>query len=200
MIVKDANRQDCYLVGPTEIFLNAPCSFLYQEQTEVVPTFGLDYATPAPASDTFDSYEGYIEAPNPNFSEEDIDLPTPTFSQEDLENLGFLAVIPDDHDKGAADLATTSASVANQESAYQKTTTASTNPVAATLSQDPMLDSPKIPRPPNAYILYRKDHHPIVKAANPGIHNNGICKFHDVHLIMPFHLLALAPFSPMTLQ
>ncbi|MBE3042342.1 hypothetical protein IMZ48_07125 [Candidatus Bathyarchaeota archaeon] len=31
-------------------------------------------------------------------------------------------------------------------------------------------------RPPNAYILYRKDHHEEVKAANPGISNNEICK------------------------
>lgn len=37
-------------------------------------------------------------------------------------------------------------------------------------------DVQRIPRPPNAYILYRKDHHHIVKAANPGIHNNEICK------------------------
>nr|AXQ39867.1 HMG-box protein [Pyricularia oryzae]BAC65094.1 MAT1-2-1 [Pyricularia grisea] len=34
----------------------------------------------------------------------------------------------------------------------------------------------KIPRPANAYILYRKDWHPIVKSANPGIHNNEISK------------------------
>ncbi|PTB70489.1 mating type protein MATa1 [Trichoderma citrinoviride] len=32
----------------------------------------------------------------------------------------------------------------------------------------------KIPRPPNAYILYRKDRHNMVKAANPGITNNEI--------------------------
>lgn len=31
-------------------------------------------------------------------------------------------------------------------------------------------------RPPNAYILYRKDHHEDVKNANPGISNNEICK------------------------
>jgi len=34
----------------------------------------------------------------------------------------------------------------------------------------------KIPRPPNAYILYRRDHHNAVKEANPGMHNNDICK------------------------
>ncbi|KAL1866072.1 hypothetical protein VTK73DRAFT_4923 [Phialemonium thermophilum] len=32
----------------------------------------------------------------------------------------------------------------------------------------------RIPRPPNAYILYRKDNHHKVKAENPGIHNNEI--------------------------
>lgn len=37
--------------------------------------------------------------------------------------------------------------------------------------------SSKIPRPPNAFILYRKAHHEAVKVANPGIHNNQICKF-----------------------
>jgi hypothetical protein len=34
----------------------------------------------------------------------------------------------------------------------------------------------KIPRPPNAYILYRKDKHTEVKAQNPNLHNNEICK------------------------
>ena len=33
---------------------------------------------------------------------------------------------------------------------------------------------PKIPRPPNAFILYRKEYHPILKAANPSYHNNDI--------------------------
>ena len=35
----------------------------------------------------------------------------------------------------------------------------------------------KIPRPPNAYILYRKERHNSVKDANPGITNNEICKY-----------------------
>lgn len=38
----------------------------------------------------------------------------------------------------------------------------------------------KIPRPPNAYILYRKDRHNLVKAANPGITNNEICKLSSI--------------------
>ncbi|EQL36520.1 HMG domain-containing protein, variant 4 [Blastomyces dermatitidis ER-3] len=32
----------------------------------------------------------------------------------------------------------------------------------------------KIPRPPNAFILYRQHHHPLVKASHPGFHNNEI--------------------------
>src|SRR5436190_22350846 len=34
----------------------------------------------------------------------------------------------------------------------------------------------KIPRPPNAFILYRQHHHPFVKATYPEYHNNDICK------------------------
>ncbi|QSS53977.1 HMG box protein [Histoplasma capsulatum var. duboisii H88] len=32
----------------------------------------------------------------------------------------------------------------------------------------------KIPRPPNAFILYRQHHHPLVKATHPDFHNNEI--------------------------
>ncbi|MCJ1323159.1 hypothetical protein MMC15_008513 [Xylographa vitiligo] len=32
----------------------------------------------------------------------------------------------------------------------------------------------KIPRPPNAFILYRQAHHPVIKALYPEIHNNQI--------------------------
>jgi hypothetical protein len=34
----------------------------------------------------------------------------------------------------------------------------------------------KVPRPPNAFIIYRKDWHSTVVGANPGVHNNAICK------------------------
>ncbi|KAI7282575.1 hypothetical protein KC345_g3440 [Hortaea werneckii] len=34
--------------------------------------------------------------------------------------------------------------------------------------------SPKVPRPPNAFIIYRKDWHARVVAENPGLHNNAI--------------------------
>lgn len=33
-----------------------------------------------------------------------------------------------------------------------------------------------VPRPPNAYILYRKERHQIVKNKRPDITNNEICK------------------------
>lgn len=35
----------------------------------------------------------------------------------------------------------------------------------------------KLPRPPNAFILYRQHHHPLVKGQHPDYHNNQICKF-----------------------
>ncbi|UNI24397.1 hypothetical protein JDV02_010146 [Purpureocillium takamizusanense] len=48
-------------------------------------------------------------------------------------------------------------------------------PITATLISAPIPPKHlKIPRPPNAYILYRKERHHLVKAANPGITNNEI--------------------------
>jgi hypothetical protein len=41
----------------------------------------------------------------------------------------------------------------------------------------------KISRPPNAYILYRKDKHPRIEADYPGIRNNEICEFTRENLI-----------------
>jgi hypothetical protein len=34
----------------------------------------------------------------------------------------------------------------------------------------------KVPRPPNAFIIYRKHHHASTAAAHPGVHNNQICE------------------------
>lgn len=34
----------------------------------------------------------------------------------------------------------------------------------------------KVPRPANAFILYRQHKHPVIKAQFPGIVNNDICK------------------------
>ena len=37
--------------------------------------------------------------------------------------------------------------------------------------------TPKVARPPNAFILYRQHHHPLLKSQHPDLHNNQICKF-----------------------
>lgn len=42
-------------------------------------------------------------------------------------------------------------------------------------SEDVAKASKKVPRPPNAFIIYRKEWHPTIVAANPGLHNNDIC-------------------------
>ena len=34
----------------------------------------------------------------------------------------------------------------------------------------------KVPRPPNAFILYRQHHHPLIKQAQPELTNNQICE------------------------
>ena len=34
----------------------------------------------------------------------------------------------------------------------------------------------KTPRPPNAFILYRQRHHPLLRAKYPALHNNQICQ------------------------
>lgn len=34
----------------------------------------------------------------------------------------------------------------------------------------------KVPRPPNAFILYRKHYHSILKEQDPNMHNNDICE------------------------
>ena len=51
-------------------------------------------------------------------------------------------------------------------------------PVVASSSaraQSPQSDGEKIPRPANAWIMYRKHHHASFVTANPGVHNNQIC-------------------------
>jgi membrane-anchored protein YejM (alkaline phosphatase superfamily) len=50
-------------------------------------------------------------------------------------------------------------------------------PLAANNNNSPAAAKEKIPRPPNAFILYRKFHHPSIVAQHPGIHNNAVCKF-----------------------
>jgi len=43
--------------------------------------------------------------------------------------------------------------------------------------------SPKIPRPPNCFILYRQSFHHEVKAANPGVSNNEICEYFPIAFV-----------------
>lgn len=54
----------------------------------------------------------------------------------------------------------------------------------------------KIPRPPNAFIIYRQEHHAGTVANNPTLRNNDICKFIMFHLSILnsnlFKLLSLA--------
>ncbi|KAL2015077.1 hypothetical protein VTK56DRAFT_6337 [Thermocarpiscus australiensis] len=67
----------------------------------------------------------------------------------------------------------------------------------------------KIPRPPNAYILYRRDKHNKVKAENPNLHNNEIsvitgamwkgeprevrAEYHQKAMEIKAHLMAIYP-------
>jgi hypothetical protein len=65
----------------------------------------------------------------------------------------------------------TTISVASHEGmAGIKSVGAPTKPRAASAKP------PKIPRPPNAFILYRQHHHPKVKEAYPDLSNNEICE------------------------
>ena len=50
----------------------------------------------------------------------------------------------------------------------------------------------KIPRPANAYILYRAEHHKLVKAKNPGLHNNAICMTFFLNSLSLHILISLA--------
>lgn len=51
----------------------------------------------------------------------------------------------------------------------------------------------KIPRPPNAYILYRKERHNVVRDAHPGITNNEICKYLPPLFSMEYFLTMYSP-------
>lgn len=48
-----------------------------------------------------------------------------------------------------------------------------------------------IPRPPNAFIIYRKDWHLKTVAANPSLHNNEICKLCQHHFLTSMSLTHL---------
>ncbi|KAL8867997.1 MAG: hypothetical protein Q9174_005286 [Haloplaca sp. 1 TL-2023] len=42
------------------------------------------------------------------------------------------------------------------------------------IGEDPPKSKGKVARPPNAFIVYRQQHHAVMVAANPGLHNNQI--------------------------
>ena len=63
---------------------------------------------------------------------------------------------------------------ANVESAETLSTSPSRG--SDTEAQAAVVKAGKVPRPPNAFILYRQHHHPLVKRASPHLHNNEICK------------------------
>lgn len=56
----------------------------------------------------------------------------------------------------------------------------------------PPPDLKKLPRPQNAYILYRKDIQSKVKADNPNLHNNEICKPHPSNVLNISQLTTLS--------
>jgi len=53
----------------------------------------------------------------------------------------------------------------------------SPNSESSTNSKTSRKSKAPVPRPPNAFILYRQYHHPSVKAMRPDLHNNQICKY-----------------------
>jgi hypothetical protein len=55
-------------------------------------------------------------------------------------------------------------------------TTGPNSLTATSNNSGPAAPREKIPRPPNAFILYRKYHHTSIVSKNPGIHNNAVCK------------------------
>ena len=57
------------------------------------------------------------------------------------------------------------------------------SPASASMAAAKPKSKAKIPRPPNAFILYRQAYHPIIKKDFPGIANNDICKFGLEHLL-----------------
>jgi hypothetical protein len=59
----------------------------------------------------------------------------------------------------------------------QVITITSGSATSSSRASSPQNDGEKIPRPANAWIMYRKHHHASFVAANPGVHNNQICKY-----------------------
>jgi hypothetical protein len=62
------------------------------------------------------------------------------------------------------------------------------SPASTTMSAPEPKGKAKIPRPPNAFILYRQAYHPIIKQDFPGIANNDICKLRRGRFLKPYRL------------
>jgi hypothetical protein len=60
-----------------------------------------------------------------------------------------------------------------QSGSSPASTASITNALTDSRAQSPV-KKVKVARPPNAFILYRKHHHPLLKAANPDLQNNDI--------------------------
>ena len=78
-----------------------------------------------------------------------------------------------------------SQSVKSPAAETPSTTTSLTSPPAAIAVDDKSATKDKVPRPPNAFIIYRQEWHPKVVKENPNLHNNDICKskFKPSHFI-----------------
>jgi len=114
-------------------------------------------------------------------SENLLEMPTPQFPillrqfQLHPTNNPYYAMVQAgaNHTTGVSASASAPIPDSHAVSASAAVVTTSTDPDGIAKSAT---DQIKVPRPANAFILYRQDNHPIVKQANPGILNNEICK------------------------
>lgn len=77
-----------------------------------------------------------------------------------------------------ANMATSHASSPDTTSDSQTDDAAHVSNTSNAPDTDVEVHTTKISRPPNAYILYRKDKHREIEMAHPGIRNNEICESH----------------------
>lgn len=73
-------------------------------------------------------------------------------------------------------ITSSSHSSANSAAQTPSTTTTVASPPATDAADHKASSKDKVPRPPNAFIIYRKEWHPKVVKENPNLHNNEICK------------------------
>ena len=105
-------------------------------------------------------------------------LPPPRveFSPQQLElTERTTTIIADSSESGAAMQGDSESSASSPEDSVSLSPVR--KPAAVARSKIAKDRSSKVPRPPNAFIIYRQHHHPMIKALNPGVHNNQICKY-----------------------